>query len=111
MDAFGRSDNSEWYRISTITNDSTMTIATAFGLSGATSAGYTISAVPQMPTSIHPAILYGTIGQVNADQDDPMAMSYIQKYAQVLSDGKRVYKSRMYQQDISTIAEDYRYRY
>ena len=111
VDALGKSSNSEWYRIISIVNNSTLTLSTAFGLSGVTSAGYTISSVPQMPTSIHPAILYGTIAQIDADQDDPMAQVYAVKYAQVLSDGKRVYKSRLYQQDIATIAEDYRYRY
>lgn len=111
INAFGQGANSEWYRIIEISNASTMTLATAFGLSGATSAGYTISSAPQYPTAIQPAILYGTIAQVAADQDDPMVVAYNLKYAQVLSDGKRVYKSRHYQQDIATIAEDYRYRY
>lgn len=111
INAFGQGANSEWYPILSITNRSTMTLATAFGLSGATSAGYTISSAPQIPTPIQPAILYGTVAQVAADQDDPMAVAYLQKYAQVLSDGKRVYKTRLYQQDIATIAEDYRYRY
>lgn len=111
INAFGQGANSEWYRIATISNNSTMTLVTAFGLSGATSAGYTISSAPQIPTSIQPALLYGTIAQVAADQDDPMAVAYSMKYAQVLSDGKRVYKTRIYQQDIATIAEDYRYRY
>ena len=111
IDAFGQGANSEWYRIISITNRSTLTLAMAFGLSGATSAGYTISSAPQIPTQIQPALLYGTIAQIAADQDDPMALAYNQKYAQVLSDGKRVYKTRIYQGDISTIAEDYRYRY
>jgi len=110
IDAFGKGANSEWYKIINITNRSTMTLASAFGLSGATSAGYTICSAPQMPTPMHPALLYGTIAQVNADQDDPLATVYMQKYASVLSDGKRVYKTRSYQQDISTIAEDYLYR-
>jgi len=111
INAFGQGANSEWYRIISITNRSTMTLATAFGLSGATSAGYTICSAPQIPTAIQPALLYGTIAQVGADQNDPMAIVYNTKYAQVLSDGKRVYKSRLYQQDIATIAEDFRYRY
>jgi len=111
IDAFGKGANSEWYKIISITNRSTMTLATTFGLSGATSAGYTICSAPQIPTAIQPALLYGTLAQLNVDQDDPMAIVYAQKYAQVLTDGKRVYKTRIYQQDIATIAEDYRYRY
>lgn len=111
IDSFGKGANSEWYSILSIANNSTMTLATAFGLSGATSAGYTISSAMQYPPSIQPGVLYGSIAQVAADQDDPMAIAYNLKYAQVLSDGKRVFKSRHYQQDIATIAEDYRYRY
>lgn len=111
INAFGKSANSEWFKIIAIPNNTTLTLALAFGLSGATSAGYTISSVPQFPSAIQPALLYGAIAQIDADQDDPMATIYFQKYAQVLSDGKRVYKSRLYQQDIATIAEDYRYRY
>ena len=110
INAFGQGANSEWYQILAIANNSTMTLALAFGLSGATSAGYTISSAMQYPPPIQPAVLYGTIAQIAADQDDPMAVAYNVKYAQVLSDGKRVYKSRMYQQDIATIAEDYQYR-
>ena len=110
IDAFGTKGDSEWYRIGVINGNSSITLQTAFGLSGATSAGYTICSAPQMPYKMHPAILYGTILQLVADQDDPMFQSYNVKLAEVLSDGKRLYKSRIYNQQIHHLGEDWLYR-
>lgn len=109
IDAFGRSGDSEWYRILAI-NGTALTLQTAFGLSGATSAGYTICSAPQMPLKMHPAVLYGTVLQLTVDQEDPMYQAYNIKYAEVMSDGKRLYKSRVYNQDIHHLGEQYLYR-
>jgi len=110
IDAFGTKGDSEWYRIIAINGNSSLTLQTAFGLSGATSANYTISSAPQMPYKMHPAVLYGTLIQLAADQDDPMFQTYNVKYAEVMSDGKRLYKSRIYNQDIHHLGEEYLYR-
>lgn len=110
IDAFGTKGDSEWYRIAAITGNSSITLQTAFGLSGATSANYTICSAPQMPYKMHPAILYGTILQLTADQDDPMFQGYGLKLAEVLSDGKRLYKTRIYNQDIHHLGEEWLYR-
>lgn len=110
IDNFGKGSDSEWYRIIAISGNSGLTLQTAFGLSGATSAGYTICSVPQMPSKMHPAILYGSLLQLAADQDDPMFTSYNVKLAEILSDGKRTYKTRNYNQDLHSVAEDYFYR-
>lgn len=110
IDAFGTKGDSEWYRIIAINGNSSLTLQTAFGLSGATSAGYTISSVPQMPYKMHPAVLYGTLTQLAADQDDPMLQAYNVKLAEVLSDGKRLYKTRIYNQQIHNMGEEYLYR-
>ena len=111
IDAFGKGNDSEWYRIINIVNNSTMTLQTAFGLSGATSASYTICSAPQMPVKLHPAILYGAVLQTVTDQDDPLFTAYNLKLAEVLSDGKRLYVSRVYNQDIHHLGEQYLYRY
>lgn len=111
IDNFGTGADSEWYRIIAIQSRSNLTLATAFGLSGATSANYTICSAVDLPTMMQPAVLYGTITHITADQDDPMVQVYAQKYATVLTDGKRVYKTRIYSPEIPTIAEEYRYRY
>ena len=109
-DALGTGADSEWYRIIAILNNSSLTLQTAFGLSGVSSAGYTICSAPQMPSKMHPAILYGSLLQLAADQDDQMVQAYNVKLAEVLSDGKRMYKTRHYQQDLHSDAEDYFYR-
>lgn len=110
VDAFGQGGDSEWYRIIAIANDSSLTLATAFGTSAATSANYTICSAPDMPAMLHPAVLYGTITQMSATQDDPMVVGYKGEYASVLSDGKRLYKTRMYRQEIANVSEEYHYR-
>lgn len=110
IDNFGTGADSEWYRIQTITHNSSLTLSTAFGLSGASSAAYTICSLPDIPTRMHPALLYGTIMQLAADKDDPAIEGYKMQLAEVLSDGKRIYKTRTYSQEIRMITEEYNYR-
>ncbi len=113
IDALGKVSDSSWYRIIAIANDSNLTLQTAFSNTGAaavTSANYTISAAPQIPYKMHPAILYGSILQLTLDQNDPMVQSYNTKLAEVLSDGKRLYVSRIYSQDIHHLGEEWMYR-
>ena len=110
IDAFGKGADSEWYRIIAISGNSGLTLQTAFGLSGATSASYTICSAPQMPYRMHPAVLYGTLLQLCADQDDQMFQAYNIKLAEVLSDGKRNFTTRIYSQDIHHLGEEYLYR-
>ena len=110
VDAFGTGNDSEWYRILAIANDSSLTLATAFGISAAASAAYTICSSPRMPTMLHSAILYGSIVQLAADQNDSNTLGYKQEYANILTDSKRIYKTRIYNPEIETIAEDYNFR-
>ena len=110
IDALGESNDSLWYRIISIQNNSALTLQTAFAATGITSAQYTICSAPQMPIKMHPAILYGSVLQCVTDQDDPMFASYNMKLAEVLSDGKRLYVNRVYNQDIHSLAEDWLYR-
>ena len=109
IDAFGIGDDSEWYRISNIAHNSSLTIS-AFGLSGATTAAYTISATPQMPFGIHPAILYGAAMSLMADQNDPQYAVMASLKTAVLIDARRLYKTRVYSQEIETVAEEFHYR-
>lgn len=114
IDAFGTSADSEWYRIIAIQNDSQLTLQSVFentGNASVTSANYTICPAPAMPYKMHPAILYGSILQICVDQNDPMVQVYNTKFAEVLSDGKRLYVSRIYNQQIHSQAEQYLYRY
>lgn len=115
IDAFGTSADSEWYRIIAIANDSALTLQSAFRNTGngtlfVTSAKYTICSAPAMPYKMHPAILYGSLLQLTVDQNDPMVTAYNTKFAEVLSDGKRLYVSRIYNQTIHSMGEQYLYR-
>lgn len=110
IDNFGTGADSEWYRIQTITHNSSLTLSTAFGVSGAGTTGYTICSFPDIPTRMHPALLYGSLLQLTTDQNDQSVQGYKLKLAEVLSDGKRIYKTRVYSQEVSMITDEYHYR-
>lgn len=111
VDAFGKGQDSQWYPVLSYQDDSSLTLRTVFAASGVTnSANYTISQVPKMPTMLHPAILYGSLAHIMADQNDPNAVLYMGRYAQVLSDAKRVFVTRIYNQEIHGIHEEWNYR-
>ena len=110
IDALGKGNDSLWYRIISIANNSNLTLQTAFATTGITSANYVICSAPQMPIKLHPAILYGAVLYCVTDQNDPLYAAYNLKLAEVMSDGKRLYVSRVYNQDIHTLAEDWQYR-
>lgn len=111
INALGKGNDSLWYRIISIQNNSALTLQTAFAATGITSAQYVVCSAPQIPIKLHPAILYGAVLSCTVDQEDPMFQAYNLKLAEVLSDGKRLYVSRIYNQQIHTLAEDYLYRY
>ena len=110
IDAFGTGDDSEWYRINAIAHNSACTLAVAFGLSGAGTSTYTISPVPKYPLKLQPAVLYGAVVTLLADQNDPTSQLYAGKYSETLSDCRRLYKTRVYSQPIDTVLEDWDYR-
>lgn len=111
IDALGKSNDSSWYRIISIQNNSTLTLQTAFATTGITSANYTICSAPQMPVKLHAGILYGAVLQAVTDQTDPLFTAYNLKLAEVMSDSKRLYVSRIYNQQIHNLGEEYLYRY
>ena len=111
IDALGRGQDSQWYRINSISSDVSLSLSTAFANTAVTSANYTISRAPDMPVRLHPALIYGALRSMEVDQNDPNAMIYQTKFAEILSDSKRIYVSRNYSKDFQTIAEEYRYRY
>ena len=110
IDAFGVGDDSEWYRVANVAHNSSLTLSVAFGLSGATTAGYTLSAAPQMPFGIHNAILYGAAMSLMTDQNDPQYAVMASMKTAVLIDARRLYKTRVYSQEIETVAEEFHYR-
>jgi hypothetical protein len=111
IDNFGTGQDSSWYRILAVTNDSQMTLSTVFANSAVSGiANYTIARAPDMPVRLHIGILYGTLRALTVDQNDPNAQFYHAQYAQVMSDAKKILVSRPYSQDVTGVFEDYRYR-
>lgn len=111
VDALGTGADSQWYRIIAISNDSSLTLATAFANSAITSlANYTIARAPEMPTRLHIAVLYGALRSLELDQTDENYVFYHTQYAQVMSDSKKIYVSRPYNQEITGVHEDFLYR-
>ena len=106
----GVGDDSNWYRVIKVTDNSDLTLATAFATTAVTSANYSISRAPEMPAKLHPAVLWGALRHVTIDQEDPAAAYYDNKMAEVLSDGKRIYVSRVYSQELKGLHEDWNYR-
>jgi len=90
---------------------SNLTLQNAFATTGITSANYTICTAPKMPVKLHAGILYGSVLQCVTDQDDPLYSMYHMKLAEVMSDSKRLYVSRIYNQQIHNLGEEYLYRY
>lgn len=111
VDALGTGADSMWYRIIAIQHDSSLTLATAFANTAITSlATYSIARAPEMPARMHIAVVYGAIRALEVDQTDDNFIYYHAQYAQVLSDSKRIYMSRPYNQEITGIQEEYLYR-
>ncbi len=106
----GIGEDSEWYRIGAIITDSNLTLSTAFALTGITSANYCISSSPEYPEKMQDALIWGTLRTLTADQSDPMFQFYNTQLAEVLSDGKRLYVTRVPSTEIHSIATDFNYR-
>lgn len=109
VDNLGKSSDSTWYRINAISSNSDCTIS-AFANTAVSGVSYTICSAPELPTMMHMGLIWGTLATIGADQNDKMTLGYKQEYANVLTDAKRIYKTRLYRQDIDMISEEYHYR-
>lgn len=110
IDAFGVGQDSTWHRIVAIANDSSCTLQSAFANSGVVSTNYVISSAPEMPSKLHPAILYGSIRALTLDQTDENFLVYHMRFAEVLTDAKRIHVTRVYSKKVTGDHEDYQYR-
>lgn len=111
VDALGTGADSQWYRIIAIAHDSSLTLGMAFANTAITSsANYAIARAPEMPVRMHIAVVYGSLRALELDQTDENFIFYHTQYAQVMSDSKRIYVSRPYNQEITGVHEDYLYR-
>lgn len=111
VDAFGTGADSEWYRVLALSAaNSTVTLQTAFGLSGATSAGYTLCAGLQLPGLLQGAVLHGTVKRLLADQKDSTYVYVDSLQTTAIHDAKRLFKTRTYNQPVETALEDFHFR-
>lgn len=111
VNAFGTVQDSTWHRITSITNDTTLTVSPTFRSdSSVTAAPYVISSAPEMPPSMHEALVFGPVSDLLPDQNDANYLYYHSEYAQVLSDNKVNILTRKTKDDVELIAEDFNYR-
>jgi len=110
VDALGIGQDSSWYRVSLITNGTTLTLNTAFANTLVESANYVISRAPEYPIKVQQAVLWGSLRALAMDQNDQTGAFYHIRFAEVMSDAKRLYATRTYSQKIETVAEDFKYR-
>jgi hypothetical protein len=106
----GIGEDSKWYRVALITNNSVLTLSTTFALTGMTSTGYCISSAPEYPDKMQDALIWGTLRTLVGDQGDTMFAYYNNQLAEVLSDGKRLYVTRQPSTEIHSVATDWNYR-
>lgn len=111
INADGTGEDSEWYRILAVSAaNSTATLQSAFGPTAATSGNYAVCHAPEIPARLHDAILFRAVGLVVLDQDDPAYQIYQGMYAKAIVDGKRLYKTRTYNQEVDTVFTEYHFR-
>jgi len=110
IDEFGTGADSEWHKVQSIANDSSLTLTTAFGVTGATSANYTLSDSPEMPPKLHKTIMEGGLMQLLQDQNDPLFQQAQLQFTKGIADARKLYKTRIYDQEIDTIATEWQYR-
>jgi len=106
----GDRGDSMWYPVLNIAHDSSLTLGVAFANTAVSSANYVIAKAPELPPRLHPAVLFGSVRALTLDQTDESFIIYDQKMAEALSDAKRIHVSRVYDQQVHTIAEDFQYR-
>ena len=66
--------------------------------------------VKEMQVRFHPAVLYGALKYLLQDQNDPQFQVYMQRFAEVVAEGKRIFTQRVSPQEFDTIATDFNFR-
>lgn len=111
VDSLGTKEDSYWYPILSVANNFSLTLGIAFANTSVTSANYVISRAPEMPARLHVGVIWGAVRNMMIDQNDPNTMIAERQFSEAMSDGKRLFVTRIYNKDIRTIAsEEYTYR-
>lgn len=111
IDAFGDDADSEWHRIIAVSEaNSNVTFQNTFTTSAANSANYTVCTVPVYPVVLHGALLQGVVKRLLADQNDKTFIYADSLQGAAIMDAKRLYKTRIYNQEIDTVFDEYHFR-
>lgn len=110
VDALGKGADSTWYKIASIANDSSLTLSTAFANTTMALANYTLSSAPEAPALLHPFILWNGVRQLLEDQDDPMMQQVEIQMKHDIKQAKRLYKTRIYNQEVDTVLTEWQFR-
>lgn len=110
IDVMGVGNDSEWYKIDTITHDSALILVTSVVSNNGAGTSYTISSFPYYPPSLQEALIPGSMRDIIIDQNDPNFLFYHSEYARILTDNKVLIQNRKAKDDIELIAEDINYR-
>lgn len=110
FDALGIAEDSQWYKIINIIDDTGLTIRGTFANTSMTNANYAISSAPQYPVRMHLAVLFGAIRALDLDQTDESFQVYNIKMAEILTDSKRIHVTRKFTTEIDGYQEDFLYR-
>ena len=111
LDANGTGADSEWYRIQAVSEaQSSVTFLNTFAGSAANSANYTLCMVPQLPLVLQGALLHGVTKRLLADQSDETFIYVDSLQTAAINDAKRLYRTRVYSQEVDTILTEFNYR-
>ena len=110
QDFIGTGVDSQWYKILTITHDSSLQLRVSTGSDNAAEKEYVISTAPKYPHKFQEALIYGAMGDLLPDQNDPNYVYYHGEYAKILTDNKVIIQTRKTKDDIELIAENINYR-
>ena len=95
VDNNGTGDSSKWYKIASVSDNTTIVLETAYGEASESGMEYTISKAPTAyPREFHEFILYEAVLAVTSEQGDPVLEGLIDRRNAILLDLKKNYKSR-----------------
>jgi len=95
VDGNGVADASKWYLISTVDSDTQITLDTVYGEPTETLMEYTCATIPSvMPYEFHEFIIYEAVTRVLGDQSDTALQYVYTSRESMLSNLKKMYKTR-----------------
>jgi len=94
INANGIAESSVWYKIASVTDNTTIVLETAYGESTESLMEYAVCDSPEFPSEFHEFILYDGLVIVTGEQGDSNTAGFSARRDEILSDLKKNYKSR-----------------